>query len=197
MIYDFSRFCKTYNKDIYKIIGYFKRTPCPACNAVGKFKPYGSYKRYALYFEGGKVVCSLMVIKRVMCTSCGTTHAVMPGDIIPYKAITLFVLIYILVSFYLKKDPVQKISTTLSFSVQYIYSCLKKFILHIKRIHQYFREVSPADTPPEAETKSVVGLIKAPYIKFQNGYVKVNHRPCFMCKFFDGEGAPPVGLFAP
>jgi hypothetical protein len=82
---------------------------------------YGSYSRYAIYFDGDEIKCVQMEIKRIICLSCKTTHAVMPGDIIPYMALTLFVIICVLVSFYLKETPVLKLADRWHFSFQIIY----------------------------------------------------------------------------
>jgi len=199
MVYDFHQICKTYDKNIYNR-EYFEATPCPACPAVGRFKMHGSYWRYAIYFdgfEGCEIILKRMEIKRIKCVSCRTTHAVMPGDIIPYEVLTLFVIMYILVLFYLKKVPVLKIAKEWNFSYQFIYCVLWIFHIHLNNIRQYIREVSPEDIPAVFDACGVLALIKKPYIKFQYGYIKTTRRPCFMCKFFDGRGAPPIGVHAP
>jgi hypothetical protein len=161
---------------------------------------HGSYWRYAIYFkgfDGDEIICKLMGIKRIKCVSCRTTHAVMPGDIIPYEALTLFVIMYILALFYLKKIPVLKIAKGWDFSFQFIYCVLRIFHIHMNNIRQYIREVSPEDIPAVFDASGILALIKNPYIKFQSGYIGINRRPCFMCKFFNGRGAPPIGVYAP
>lgn len=196
MVYDFLQTCKTYDKNIYNR-KYFKATSCPACPAVGRFNMHGYYCRNAIYFEGDEIICRLMEIKRIKCLSCKTTHAILPGDIIPYKVLSLFVLIFILVLFYLRKIPVLQITEKWYFSFQFIYSTIYAFQMHMNNIRQYFREVSPGDIPAVFDACGVLGLIKNPYIKFQSGYTKMIRRPCFMCKFFNKRGAPPIGIHAP
>ena len=196
MIYDFLHLCNTYDKNIYGR-GYFKDTPCPACPAVGRFKMYGSYMRYAIYFKGKKLVRRQMDIKRIICASCKTTHAVMPGDIIPYKALTLFVFIYILALVFLDKVPVLKVAEEWDFSFQFIYSVIVTFRKHANNIRQYVRETSPGDVPAVFDECRVLGFVKGPCAEFQLGYIKINRRPCFMCRFLNRGGAPPVGLHAP
>jgi hypothetical protein len=196
MVYDFLHTCKTYSRDFYKK-DYFKKTPCPACPSVGRFKLHGSYSRHAMFFDSDIIVYMQLEIKRIRCKSCKTTHAVMPGDIIPYKQLTFFVLMFILVSIYLKKKPVLMIAHIKKLSFQFIYCCVIVFFMHINRIHQYYKERAPTDTSADTDPESVVKLIRNPYLKFQSGYIKLNRRPCFMSKFFNGKGAPPVGLHAP
>ena len=89
---------------------------------------HGSYKRYAVYFEDDTtIICEQIEIKRILCVSCGTTHAVLPGDIIPYLLLSLFVFVYILFLFYLEKNPVLKIVEKCDFSFQLIYCILHIF----------------------------------------------------------------------
>jgi hypothetical protein len=132
-------------------------------------------------------------IKRIMCLSCKTTHAVMPGDIIPYKLLSLLVLLSILILFFVEKMPVLKIVAEFGFSFQFIYCALGSFRMHASRMYQHFREISRGITPPDLDDAGIVSLIKKPYFGFQSGYIEFNKRPCFMCKFFNGINAPPVG----
>ena len=196
MIYDFLQICKTYDKNVYSR-EYFKATPCPACPAVGRFNMHGSYWRYAIYFENGEVIHRLLEVKRIICVSCRTTHAVLPGDIIPYKALSLFVFVFILVLFYLRKVPVLEIAKRWDFSFQFIYSVIRAFLLYMNSIRQYVREVSPEEVPDVFDACGVLAFVKKSYTKFQSGYIETNRRPCFMCKFFNRGGAPPVGIHAP
>ena len=195
MILDFLRNCKTYDKNLYTK-EYFKRTPCPKCTAIGRFKLWGSYQRHAIYFVDDQLYVERLDIKRVRCLSCKSTHAVMPGDLIPYKLLTFYVVIFVLVSCYLKKVPVLKIEEDTGLSYQLIYLCLNTFLMHKNHIHQYYRARAPADTPASTEPESAIALIKKPYIKFQIGYTESNRRPCFMSRFFYGKGAPPIGIHA-
>ena len=198
MVYDFQRICKTYDIKIYNK-EYFKFTACPApkCGAIGKFKMHGSYFRHALYFLKGKIIHKYMEIKRIRCKSCKTTHAVMPRDIIPYNTITFFIFICILVLFYVKGVSVLKIVKIRDFSFQFIYTVINTFKTHENNIRQYIRERFPESTPPDFDAKYILELIRKPHIRFQFNYIKMNHHPCFMCKFFDRRGAPPVGLCTP
>ena len=196
MIIDFTQICKTYDKKIYTK-ECFSATPCPKCPAIGRFKMYGSYLRYIVYFAEGKLVHEQIELKRIMCKSCKSTHAVMPGDLIPYKLLSLFVVMLLLVACIVDETPVLRVAQKYELSFQIINIYLAAFSLFANRIHQYFKERLPTHTPPATDRKSVVALIKKPYTIFQCGYVKLNRRPCFMCKFLDGAGAPPIGIHAP
>ncbi|MCL2124502.1 MAG: DUF6431 domain-containing protein [Oscillospiraceae bacterium] len=187
MIYDFLQTCNTYDKDFYTK-EHFASTPCPKCPAIGRFKMYGSYQRYVMYIADGKIMFVPIDIKRIMCKSCKSTHAVMPGDIIPYKLLSLYVVMLLLIACFVEDAPVLRVANKYGLSHQIINNYLNVFSVFRSRIHLYFKETSPADTPLEYDRKSVAGLIKKPYIIFQRGYVLLNRRPCFMSKFLDGPG---------
>jgi len=192
MVFDFSKTCKTYKAKSYKKDD-FAGTRCPVCNAVGRFKLHGSYHRYVVYFDEFRLFYELFEIKRIKCISCKTTHAVMPGDIIPYMLLTLFVLLFILRLFYLEAKPVLNIAEVWGFSFQFIYSALYVFRKHAPRIYQYFREVSPRDVPTVADDAGIISLIRKPFMQFQSGYLELNKRTCFMCKFFNSANGPRTG----
>jgi hypothetical protein len=96
-----------------------------------------------------------------------------------------------------EEAPVLRVANKHKLSFQIINLYLNEFSLFKNHIHQYFKETSPDDTPLETDRKNVIGLIKKPYKIFQREYFKLNQRPCFMSKFLNGEGAPPIGLYAP
>ena len=196
MVYDFNQTCKTYDKTFYTR-AYFEFTPCPACPAVGRFSLHGSYERNIIYFDDGEIVCRLMEIKRVKCASCKATHAVMPGDIIPYKILSLFVFVHILVSFFLEKASVLKMAGAWDFSFQFIYSVIHAFHRHANNIRQYIREVSCELAPSAIDACGILDFItNKSGAGFQAGYTRLNRRPCFMGKFFCRAGAPPIGIYS-
>jgi hypothetical protein len=158
---------------------------------------HGSYNRHVLYFAKQELVYKFIEIKRIKCLSCETTHAVMPGDIIPYKLLSLLVVLFILTMIYIKKAAVLKVAAIWGFSYQFIYSILYAFQKHAQRIYQYFRETSHGIIQPNLDGTGILSLIQKPYTRFQSGYVEFNKRPCFMCKFLGAASAPPIGRMPP
>jgi uncharacterized C2H2 Zn-finger protein len=194
MIFDFSCTCKTYDKNNYSKKS-FSTTRCPKCPAIGRFNLHGSYMRHVIYIDNYELVQKRIDIKRIRCVSCKSAHAVMPGDIIPYRLLSLYAVIFILILLYVRKEPVLKLAGALLFSFQFIYSVMNAFLIHINHIHQYFME-TPQRPSFDLNPESVLILIRKPYTKFQSGYFTSNRRPCFMCKFFNKGGAPPMGILA-
>jgi hypothetical protein len=121
----------------------------------------------------------------------------MPGDIIPYKALTLLVLILVLAKAYLKKMPVLKIARRWDISFQLIYLAVCVFKRHLSNIRQYIREKFPYSARPNPSIEDTVALVRELRGEFQPGYIRASRRPCFMCKFLGKAGSPPVGIYAP
>jgi len=192
MVFDFSKICKTYDAKIYKKSD-FLSTRCPKCPAVGRFNLHGSYCRYVLYFVNHDLMHEYIEIKRIKCLSCKTTHAVMPGDMIPYKLLSLMIVLFILNSYYVADVPVLKIADEWDFSFQLIYLVLFTFKRHVYVIYQFFRESLHDALQPNLGDADTISLIEKPYAKFQSRYIKFIKRPCFMCKFFNSPNAPPIG----
>ena len=193
---DFTKICNTYDKGSYTKES-FGSAPCPSCPAVGRFSLHGSYRRHIIYFYENGLHYEHMEIKRVQCQSCGATHAVMPGDLIPYKLLSLLALMFILNECFIAETPVLNVAELAGFSYQFIYSCLHTFFMHKNSIHQYFKERTETGAPPGTDQKTVMGLIKKPYLEFQSGFTNHSRRPCFMCKFFGRGGGPKIGIYAP
>jgi hypothetical protein len=120
----------------------------------------------------------------------------MPGDIIPYKALSLIVFIHILVSYHLDEIPALEIAERWDFSYQLIYCAIRTFHKHMNNVRQHIREISPEGVPAAFDACGVLALIKEP-LAFQSSYIEKNSRACFMCKIFYKKGAPPVGALAP
>ena len=160
---------------------------------------HGSYSRYVVYFKEHKLIHTQIDIKRVLCRSCGVTHAVLPIDIIAYRLLSLLVCLFILFEYYLKKTPALGLADHINGSFQFIYSVLHAFQKHASLIHLFFRRTAPARAP---EVPCPVALLKRidsfnPLRKFQQDYLSENNRPCLMCKFFDGGGGPTIGSVPP
>jgi hypothetical protein len=146
-----------------------------------------------LYFVNHDLMYEYIEIKRIKCLSCKATHAVMPGDMIPYKLLSLMIVLFILNSYYATDVPVLKMAVEWGFSFQLIYSVLFTFKRHVYAIYQFFRECLHNALQPGLGNADIVSLIRKPYVGFQSGYIKFIKRPCFMCKFFNSPNAPTVG----
>lgn len=75
------------------ILEYRKNYPikCPKCNAVGNYKKHSSYKRNLIFIH----TIITIVVHRIKCCSCNTTHALIPKDAIPYRQFSIEFVAYL------------------------------------------------------------------------------------------------------
>jgi len=194
MIYDYSTNCKNYSKDSYNK-DFFSSTACPKCDAIGRFCMHGTYCRYIVFLAGLSLVSSSIEIRRIRCNSCGSTHAILPRDIIAYRLLSLSVILLVLFKHFLKSVPVLKIAAEFNFSHQFIYSILDTFERFRQYIFLFFKQYNPASTADHS-TKCLLEKINMfkPTFLFQYNYMTYNRRPCFMVKFFGGLSPPYIAI---
>lgn len=58
---------------------------CPKCKAKSNFSYHGSYNRNISFIRDNNVFDFKVSVTRVICNSCGSTHALLPNFIVPYK----------------------------------------------------------------------------------------------------------------
>lgn len=63
---------------------------CPGCHAKNKLIKYGTYERNISILEDNQVNYYRVSVQRVICKSCGHTHALLPNFLVPYKIMALF-----------------------------------------------------------------------------------------------------------
>lgn len=62
---------------------------CPRCRAKGAMVPHSSYSRHFIYRSNNKNHDEIITVIRLMCSSCNTTHAVLPLVAVPYLAYSI------------------------------------------------------------------------------------------------------------
>lgn len=62
--------------------GNLSGVPCPNCRCAGNFTGHGRYRRHLVLV--GETAS--LEVRRVRCASCGSTHAVLPEGVVPYRA---------------------------------------------------------------------------------------------------------------
>ena len=82
MIIDFTLECKTYSENIFHTNSLYPYQ-CTSCGSRQMIR-YGSYERYAIMINAdGSLDTMRLKVQRLLC-ACGRTHALLPGDIIPF-----------------------------------------------------------------------------------------------------------------
>ena len=139
MIRVFSVFCKlNFNKlsakDLFlaamQDFSYVK-LPCPFCGAKHPVWSYhDSYQRYLISFERGTTVTHEIDIPRIVCSSCGHTHAILPEIIIPYSSYSLPFILQVLRDCYLSHLTVQALCNKYQISPSTLYAWKRLFLVH-------------------------------------------------------------------
>jgi len=79
-------------KHLYELfyIGFRRETEtCSCCKSAGNCYVHGYYKRRFIDYCNGKITADSISVLRVVCKTCGHTHAVLPDIIVPYTQYTI------------------------------------------------------------------------------------------------------------
>ncbi len=142
MIIDFTTDFNNYREKIlnnYTILSY----TCPKCGAKHSFTRHGSYERNICFIDNYHNICEERIcILRLKCSSCASTHAVLPKDVIPYCIYSFSFVIKVLSTYYLENRKILDICVSLSISFQLIYSFISKFIEFLASAFSVLRNLS-------------------------------------------------------
>ena len=72
---------EAYNTFIESFIPLLASVPCPKCGMIGLLILYGTHPRN---FINEDMVRIELLIQRVHCKGCGSTHIVLPTTVLPY-----------------------------------------------------------------------------------------------------------------
>lgn len=126
MILDFNVNFNNYEEKIINFNGIWDYS-CPCCKAFRPFSRHATYSRNICFFEYSKIIEKKTDILRLKCSSCLTTHAILPADIIPYKIYSFSCIMNILKLLYVDGMGVLDIAKKLNITFQLIYSFIKVF----------------------------------------------------------------------
>lgn len=90
---------------------------CPACGVSHKCSIHAFYERNLIDFISGKPVYHTVRITRLLCSSCGHTHAILPDLIIPYTTYGIFFILRVIAEYLIHRTSVEEL-------------CLRFFITH-------------------------------------------------------------------
>lgn len=128
MIIDFSVNFNNYREKILNNYSFFDYT-CPKCGAKHSLTRHGSYERNICFMKDlHNIDEEKMSVLRLKCSSCRSTHAVLPNDIIPYCIYSFSTIINILTRYYVKNEKILTIGEELYISFQLIYNFISRFL---------------------------------------------------------------------
>jgi len=165
--------CNTNFKEIAKIysnLTNFNNLECPCCHSR-EIILWGFYERGVIYFEDNKcqiIKSSVIKTQRIKCKSCKKTHALLPQGIIPYKQITLELIMSILINI---------INTSIEKTAD-------KFSMNINTIKKYWYQFIKCHLPllvTFTRTRNLLNSLQlfSNSLQAQTNYI-INFKCCFM-----------------
>lgn len=147
MIIDFKVNFNNYEEKILNNYSFFDYQ-CPKCGARHSFTRHGSYARNVCFIDADQnIVEQKLTVLRVKCSSCNSTHAILPNDIIPYYIYSFSFILSILTKYYSKEHSIPALSTIFSISFQLIYIFIAKFSSFLNSCLTVLRSLGYAITP--------------------------------------------------
>jgi transposase-like protein len=62
-----------------------EKARCPSCKARGRLAYHSAYRRWFIHILDGVITRARIWVKRLKCTSCNRTHALLPEAAIPHS----------------------------------------------------------------------------------------------------------------
>jgi transposase-like protein len=103
---------------------------CPACGAVGKLSSYGDYSRNLVTIDGHKGIESRIQVLRFTCSSCKLSHALLPGNLIPYSPYSLRFMLTVLIAYFERTTSVVEICAYFGIAVSTLYAWKDRLLEH-------------------------------------------------------------------
>lgn len=84
-----------------------EKETCPICGSSGNCHIHAYYGRRIIDFIHGKPSIQEITVLRLVCESCGHTHAVLPDMVIPYSGYGLFFILRVLAEAFLCRSSIE------------------------------------------------------------------------------------------
>lgn len=125
MIIDFSHSFKDY-REILDFYGIWECS-CPKCGAKHSLHRHAKYSRNLIVWESNHPMEERLEILRLQCGSCGSTHAILTPDIIPFGIFSLETFLALITLCLGPESSVLKIEQKTGISYQLLYRFLLIF----------------------------------------------------------------------
>jgi len=103
---------------------------CPRCGATGKLTPYGDYSRWLVFFAKGAFFSQRIRPLRFLCSSCGSTHALLPDILIPYSPYSLSFKLTVLIAYFERETSVADVCMRFGIAVSTLYVWKERLLEH-------------------------------------------------------------------
>jgi len=121
-------------------------------------------------------------IFRVKCESCNTTHAILPGDVVPYRRFSLLSMLAIVKVVYHREHSIEETAKYLQLSWQYMLSLLKQWISHLHSMALLMRAIyfEFIDEQASGARERVLKFVCEHKLSFPQNYHKEHRNIIFM-----------------
>lgn len=103
---------------------------CPVCASFSNCHIHAYYGRRIVDFIYGVPVTMMVTVLRLVCDSCGHTHAVLPDMIIPYSGYGLFFILRVLAEAFLRISSLEHLCERFSITRNQFYKWKKLWNQH-------------------------------------------------------------------
>ena len=136
---------KKFNNDIQSLMPTMddiKNCKCPKCHAKSNFSIHGHYNRNLVIISKEDNTCHeyYLSVTRAICNSCGSTHALLPDFIVPYKTFSFNSIIYIIAE--VASSSAYQVANKFNFSFQFVYSIIALLVLFFPQISLLKRQTN-------------------------------------------------------
>lgn len=175
------------NKKYFEIIESLNLSKynCPKCGAKASMIRHAYYERNVISILNAVMIYTLLKILRVKCTSCGSTHAILPGDIIPYKQFDYSSFIIILENYFCDLQSGYELSTKFNVSFQTIYAFINTFLIFKDSTFITLRIMEIIEKLFSKKSSKLIKCLKDEigFINFISHFQSINHWPYLMTKY--------------
>ena len=182
--------------------------PNPECRAKHSTKYYSHYKRHVISLDtdaliaildadieqaaiNTKDICetadslindTLLDVYRVKCKSCNTTHAILPGDVVPYRRFSLLTMLAFVKVMYYREDSIERTSRHLQLSWQYMLALLNQWISHLAGMALLMRAVyqERINELIAGASQKIIVFFCSHRVSFPQNYQKEHRKVIFM-----------------
>ena len=100
---------------------------CPSCGARHSCSNFAFYPRNMISYQKGSIVCSIISVPRVECSSCDSTHTILPDILIPHGSYSLSFILKILRSYFLGHKTIACLCSHFQISISTLYAWIHLF----------------------------------------------------------------------
>ncbi|MCL1810442.1 MAG: helix-turn-helix domain containing protein [Clostridiales bacterium] len=119
-------------------------------------------------------------VERCICSSCGSTHAIMPGMLIPFGSYSLFFVLAVLRAYFsrsLSGETVAQICSKHQIAVSTLYDWKKCFASHKSLWLGAARSLAALDLEFLAEARTCPGLLSGFFLRFGFSFMQNRKTP--------------------